>query len=235
MARQPFDAAAIAAAQQSTGVRTYVSETVVDGQKWYRLRAGPFVSEADARRVLAAARTRYPKAWLAVSDDTATTATGVPGAVTGVARTTAPGNATLTQQDIDQTMKRAEEQMRRKDYPAAIQLLTRLTEQPEFPQRAQAQELLGLARERSGQLAHAKAEYEEYLRRYPQGEAAVRVNKRFRALTFAASPASRQARAATADDSRWRVFGGVSQTSGATAAASTMAPCRPAERRRTRS
>ena len=212
VARQPFEAAAIAAAQQSTGVRTYVSETVVDGQKWYRLRAGPFVSESDARRVLAAARTRYPKAWLAVSDDTATTATGVPGAVTGVAKTSAPGNATLTQQDIDQTMKRAEEQMRRKDYAAAIQLLTTLTEQPEFPQRAQAQELLGLARERSGQLAHAKAEYEEYLRRYPQGEAAERVNKRLRALTFAASPASRQARAAANGESHWRVFGGVSQT-----------------------
>ena len=211
VAREPFDAAAISAAQQSTGVRTYVSETVVDGQKWYRLRAGPFVSEADARRVLAAARTRYPKAWLAVSDDKPTTAAGVPEAVTGVARTTAPGNATLTQQDIDQAMKRAEELMRRKDYAAAIQLLTRLTEQPEFPQRAQAQELLGLARERSGQLAHAKAEYEEYLRRYPQGEAAGRVNKRLRALTFAASPASRQARESAASESHWRVYGGVSQ------------------------
>ena len=211
VAREPFDAASISAARQSTGVRTYVSETVVDGQKWYRLRAGPFVSEADARRVLAAARTRYPKAWLAVSDDTPTTAAGVPEAVTGVARTTAPGNATLTQQDIDQAMKRAEELMRRKDYAAAIQLLTRLTEQPEFPQRAQAQELLGLARERSGQLAHAKAEYEEYLRRYPQGEAAGRVNKRLRALTFAASPASRQARESAASESHWRVYGGVSQ------------------------
>ena len=30
-------------------------------------------------------------------------------------------------------------------------------------------------RERAGQLAHAKAEYEEYLRRYPDGAAAARV------------------------------------------------------------
>ena len=102
---------------------------------------------------------------------------GLPDAVGSVAATRRPGNATLTQQDLDQTMKRAQEMFRRKDYAVAIQLLTRLTEQPEFPQRAQAQELLGLARERNGQLAHAKAEYEEYLRRYPQGEAADRVSQ----------------------------------------------------------
>jgi hypothetical protein len=211
-AQQPFDAAALAAAQQTTGVHAYVSETVVDGQKWYRLRVGPFVAEPDARKVLNAARTRYPKAWLAVSDDATMSRTGLPDAVGNVETAAAPASATLTQQDIDQTMKRAQEMLRRKDYVVAIQLLTRLTEQPEFPQRAQAQELLGLARERNGQLAHAKAEYEEYLQRYPQGEAADRVSKRLRALTFAASPASAQARAAAANDSRWKVYGGVSQT-----------------------
>ena len=211
-AREPYDAAAIAAAAQATGVRAYVSEAVVDGEKWYRLRAGPFVSESDARRVLTAARTRYPKAWLAVADDATMSEPGLPDAVGSVAQVKTPGNTTLTQQDIDQTMKQAQEYFRKKDYGVAIQLLTRLTEQPEFPQRAQAQELLGLARERRGQLAHAKAEYEEYLRRYPDGEAADRVSKRLRALTFAASPASAQARAAAANDSKWKVYGGVSQT-----------------------
>jgi hypothetical protein len=211
-AREPYGDAAIAAAGQATGVHTYVSETVVDGQKWYRLRAGPFVAESDARRVLATARTRYPKAWIAVSDDAAMSEAGLPDAVGSVAATTAPASTTLTQQDIDQTMKRAQEMMRRKDYIVAIQLLTRLTEQPEFPQRAQAQELLGLARERNGQLAHAKAEYEEYLSRYPQGEAADRVSKRLRAITFEASPASAQARTAAANASRWKVYGGISQT-----------------------
>ncbi len=210
--RSPYDAAALAAAKQATGVRVYVSETTVDGTKFYRLRAGPFVAESDARRVLASARARYPKAWVAVADDPKTTEAGLPEAVANVPAATAPVNATLTPQDIDVTMKRAQEMLRRKDYVVAIQLLTRLTEQPEFPGRAQAQELLGLARERNGQLAHAKAEYEEYLQRYPQGEAAGRVAKRLRALTFESSPASLQARTAAADQSRWKVYGGVSQT-----------------------
>jgi hypothetical protein len=210
-ALKPYDAAAIAAAGSATGVRTYVSETVVDGQTWYRLRAGPFLSEADARQVLNTVRTRYPKAWLAVADDSTMNETGVPTAVANVAPTRPQGNATLTQQDIDRTMKQAQDAFRRKDYVVAIQLLTLLTEQPEFPQRAQAQELLGLARERNGQLAHAKAEYEEYLRRYPQGEAADRVSKRLKALTFAASPASQQARAAADKASGWKMYGGISQ------------------------
>ena len=51
----------------------------------------------------------------------------------------------------------------------AVDLLTRLLRQPEYPARADAQELIGLVRERAGQLAQAKAEYEEYLRRYPDG------------------------------------------------------------------
>ena len=210
-ARTPFQPADVAAAAQATGVRTYVSEIVVGEETWYRLRAGPFVSETDARQVLAQARARYPKAWLAVGDDAAMNAIGTPDAVANVPATQPGGNATLTPADRAKTLKQARDAFRRKDYATAIPLLTRLMEQPEFPERAAALELLGLARERSGQLAHAEAEYEEYLRRYPQGEAAERTRKRLRALAFATSPASARARAAAAAESPWRIYGGVSQ------------------------
>jgi hypothetical protein len=56
---------------------------------------------------------------------------------------------------------------------------------PENDHSLEALELLGLARERTGQLAHAKAEYEEYLRRAPDGEGADRVRQRLAALTTA--------------------------------------------------
>jgi tetratricopeptide (TPR) repeat protein len=69
-----------------------------------------------------------------------------------------------------------------KDYETAIRLLTKLLAQPESPATQDAQELLGVVRERNGQLAHAKAEYEEYLRRYPKGEGADRVRQRLAAL-----------------------------------------------------
>lgn len=211
VAKTPYAEEAVSAAAGATGVRVYVSEIVIGEERWYRLRAGPFVSEADARQVLATARSRYPKAWLAVGDDATMNEPGTPDAVGSVPATRPSGNATLTPTDRDKTLKQARDAFRHKDYATAIPLLTRLVEQPEFPERAQALELLGLARERSGELAHAKAEYEEYLRRYPQGEAAARTRKRLRALAFATSPASAKARAAAAAQSPWKVYGGISQ------------------------
>lgn len=210
--RQPFDADAVTAAGKATGVRTYVSETVVADERWYRLRAGPFLSEADARQVLAVARTRYPKAWLAIGDDASSTAVGSPDTVSQVPATQPRASATLTGPDIERTLQQARTAFRRKDYATAIPLLTKLVEQPEFPGRADALELLGLARERIGQLAHAKAEYDEYLRRYPDGEAAARTRQRLRALAFATSPANRRSTAAAAGESPWKAYGGWSQT-----------------------
>src|SRR5881227_2553095 len=79
----------------------------------------------------------------------------------------------LPPEALKSTMADARAALAARDYPKAIALLTKLQRQAEFPDRAHAQELLGLARERSGQLAHAKAEYEEYLRGYPHGEAEI--------------------------------------------------------------
>ena len=97
-------------------------------------------------------------------------------------------NVSMTQQDIDATLDKARKAFAHKDYATAIPLLTKVLEQPEFPRRAEAQELMGLARERNRQLAHAKAEYEEYLRRYPDGKAVKRVKERLRALAWATRP-----------------------------------------------
>ncbi len=97
------------------------------------------------------------------------------------------------------------------DYPTAVRLLTRLVEYPEHPRRAEAQELLGLARERSGQLAHAKAEYDEYLRRYPDGPAAGRVAQRRDALATLDSKPRVAAVATDEGGMDWSAFGGWSQ------------------------
>lgn len=48
--------------------------------------------------------------------------------------------------------------------------------------KQEAQEMLGLARERAGQLAHARAEYETYLKLYPRGSDANRVRDRLNAV-----------------------------------------------------
>lgn len=97
------------------------------------------------------------------------------------------------------------------EYASAVRLLTRLVEYPEHPHRAEAQELLGLARERSGQLAHAKAEYQEYMRRYPNGPAVGRISQRLAALTTLDSRPQVEAVAQAERGMAWTSFGGWSQ------------------------
>jgi hypothetical protein len=97
------------------------------------------------------------------------------------------------------------------DYAAAVRYFTRLIEYPEHAHRAEAQELLGLSRERNGQLAHARAEYQAYLRRYPEGLAAARVGQRLAALTTLDSHPRVAAVGRDDGGMRWTAFGGWSQ------------------------
>lgn len=205
-----FAPAVLAAARSRLQVPVFVSQTSVDGRTWYRLRAGPFARREDAERVLERAVGSYPRAWLAIGDDSRT-AGGLPleaGAAPppvermGVDPPLDPGT-------LRRVLSQARAALRARDYAAAIRLLTRLQRQPQFPGRASAQELLGLARERAGQLAQAQAEYEEYLRRYPGGEAAGRVALRLRILRAATLPGSGVHALET--QHAWQLTGGVGQ------------------------
>lgn len=94
--------------------------------------------------------------------------------------------------ELSPLMTRARDALQRGDHDAAIRLLTRLLQMPEHEHSQEAQEMLGIARERKGQLAHAKAEYEKYLELYPDGEAALRVRQRLEAmLTAGEAPAEK--------------------------------------------
>lgn len=67
-------------------------------------------------------------------------------------------------------------------YEQAITIFNSLLNLPPNKQSQEAQELVGLARERSGEIHKAKAEYELYLRLYQTGEGAERVRQRLAAL-----------------------------------------------------
>lgn len=209
---RPFTQADIDLAQQRLKAPAYVSEIAVQDEKWYRLRIGPIERRSDAERLLNLALKDYPRAWLASGDDTVTTAAGAGGAppqpLPPVERM--GSDPALPPAELKSLLAEARAAMDKHDYPLAITVLTKLQRQPEFPERASAQELLGLARERAGQLAHAKAEYEEYLRRYPQGEAAERVALRLRTLR-AAEARERTGHEAPAEQRGWEVSGDWSQ------------------------
>src|SRR6516162_10297456 len=227
----PFPPEAIELAHQRLGAPAFVSEAVVDGVKWYRLRVGPIERQSDAERLLNQALPEYPRAWLAIGDDAVTNDSNAAASTVALPAVERMGSdPPLPPEQQKQLLTDARHAMDAHDYPKAIALLTVLQRQPEFPDRARAQELLGLARERSGQLAHAKAEYEEYLRRYPHGEAAERVAFRLKTLQAAESKA-RTGREVGAETERWQISGGFAQmfrydgtrvTNGPTAAPTTL-------------
>jgi hypothetical protein len=68
---------------------------------------------------------------------------------------------------------------------SAIRIFTKMLGLPEGPERQEAMELLGVARERNGQKAHAKAMFREYLKQYPKSEGASRVKQRLQDLLHA--------------------------------------------------
>jgi hypothetical protein len=210
----PFSPEAVQLAHDRLKAPAFVSEVVVDGEKWYRLRVGPIERRTEADRLLNQALPDYPRAWLAIGDDTVTSdVNAVPAPLAQPALPPVErigSDPALPPEQQKQLLTDARAAMSARDYPKAIALLTKLQRQPEFPDRARAQELLGLARERSGQLAHAKAEYEEYLRRYPKGEAAERVAFRLKILR-AAEAKARTGRAAGPEELGWQVAGGFSQ------------------------
>ena len=211
--RTPFDPGAVETATKRLQTKAFVSEVETGGEKWYRLRVGPFDQRTVAEGVLRTASKDYPRAWLAVGDDSITNDPNAAFAEPPLPPVEQMGiDPPLDPGQLKSLLDQARKAMRARDYPQAVQVLTKLQRQPEFPERAEVQELLGLSRERSGEVAQAKAEYEEYLRRYPKGPAAERISTRLRILR-AASVAGRNGGFGNTEnaDHGWKVSGGASQ------------------------
>ena len=85
-----------------------------------------------------------------------------------------PANATSVDTEAAALLADARAAIIAQELDRAVQLLTDLQGMPANASSAEAQELLGVVRERNGQLAHAKAEYEIYLAKYPDGPGAER-------------------------------------------------------------
>src|SRR5258707_513551 len=114
--------------------------------------------------------------------------------------------------------------LKRSSFRKAIQLFTKVLGYPENQYSAEANELLGVARQRSDQLTETRTVYEDYLRRYPGGEASERVKQRLAGIVTARDEASAPLRVpATAPvgalpvrkfspthDTTWTLVGGVS-------------------------
>ncbi len=209
----------------------YVTSHEREGKTWHRLRLGFFASRAEAELIANASRSKYPQAWVTrvAAEEAARGSSGketqapTPSpaqpialhAVQGSAVDTAhkPTRRAISGESLAALHSQIKHAMTAGDYDAAVTLCTKMLQYPDHEYRREALELLGLARERKGQFAHAKAEYEEYLRLYPEGEASGRVRQRLSALVTARRPLKQKLRAARPRDGKsdWNLFGSLSQ------------------------
>ena len=234
-ARRPFDMSKVPRPAVFERYRLYTTRVELQGVLWHRLRLGFFDDRSAAEQVANSLQNEFPQAWVATASmeeraqfaarQPSAAGAGVPSAGAAVPER-APRGATAEQPPatgqaptpaseaaIGLLMDEARVAMTGGDYSRAIQLYTKVLQSPQSRFAPEAQELLGLARERNGQLAHAKAEYEIYLERYPEGEGADRVRQRLAGLVTATAVAQeplREARAAR-EEARWDVFGSFSQ------------------------
>jgi hypothetical protein len=100
-----------------------------------------------------------------------------------------PATAAEPTTDLDKEaaplMNAARDALAGGDFEAAALALNRVLNLPPNAFSQDAQELIGLARERLGETAKAKAEYELYLKLYPDGPGAARVRARVAELSVA--------------------------------------------------
>ena len=186
----------------------FETEAVVEGKTWYRLRLGYFNSASEAASAISALRVEFPGAWIdsvdAQSSEAAVNRAGDPsntGSIDTEARVPpeslssiaagTPGSAAVDGDldlKVDKLMNDARQAMTDGEVSRAVQIYTKILQMPETAQSPLALEYLGMARERSGQTAHATAEYKRYLAMYPNEEGAGRVSQRLAALVSTSEP-----------------------------------------------
>lgn len=203
---QPKDIGDLPAARAEAlaGQTTYETRFERDGQTWHRLRVGFFETREAAEAASARLAKLFPEAWV-VKVTAQERAQGVAsrldvGAGAAPAATSVTPAAPLSNEQQLAAAKAetdAEAALKAGENDRAIQILTQALTLPENEHSPRARELLGLTRERKGQAAHARAEYEEYLRRYPAGEASDRVRQRLAALLSPDTPSTTELRAAS--------------------------------------
>ena len=126
--------------------------------------------------------------------------------------------ATIRESKLEKLMAEAKTAITEDNYSRAVQIYTKILRTAEGDIKKQAQEFLGLARERNGQLAHAKSEYKKYLKEYPEGPDAERVRQRLAGLATAAKKpkekieeVKRPKKIVEKPKSKMRKYGNVSQ------------------------
>jgi hypothetical protein len=214
--------------------KVYFTTVQLDGKTWYRIRLGFFDSKASAAAQLEKVKQQYPTAWVdrandaelsthrpktvAVARNTQSSVTAQPAAKSA-SQTSVKTRPPVSSEKLASLMSDGRAAMTEGELSRAVQIYTKVLQYPEHEYMPEAQEFLALARERNGQTAHAKAEYQRYLALYGDADGADRVRQRLAALVATSQTRSaattgsvtRPMQRTTRQTSPWRVTTYLSQ------------------------
>ncbi len=209
--------------------KVYQTEISLGRNKsFYRLRIGFFKSKKEAARIAKKFKSKYSKlwvdrlhkqdreilvAWLSERKVAPSINTTVAPSINAIANqsTKMVGKPADKEKLAKNLMARANKAMKDQKYRLAAGLYTRIISLKNTSEHQQAMEFLGLAREKNGQLIHARAEYRLYLKKYPKGEDSLRVRQRLLSLKTLLLKPKRRLKKTSSKRSDWQFFGSLLQ------------------------
>lgn len=167
----------------------FTSQQLHDGKPQYELNLGYFASSGEAERVRAGLLAQFPQA--EVTDLRKRRKAMLKAASARAQSEPGPMQATAPLPDVEKQaamlMPKAKEALDAGNYEQAIDSFNQVLLLPPNQYSQEAQEWIGVARERNGELAKARAEYELYLKLFPEGAGAERVRQQLAGLKAAST------------------------------------------------
>ncbi len=187
-----------------------------------RLRLGFFRSKTEAERVKRKLKVYYPNTFVTLIQKNENSLSIkwfaknkiTPKKVKKVVRKKKVKKLTKKQiSKVDKLFAKGKLALVEKRFRSAISFFTKVSEIGSGEKKQQALEFTGLAREKNGQIAHAKAEYKKYLKLYPNGIGHERVKQRLEGLlTAQLAPKKKLVNTKKeVEESSWEYFSTVSQ------------------------
>ncbi len=118
-----------------------------------------------------------------------------------------PNSGDVSQEALERMMLKAKTFMTNREYQKAVVSYEKVLAYPKNKYSIKALEFLGLAWEKHGKLAHARAQYKKYLRLYPKGEGADRVRQRLAGVETAQAKPRKRLRKARKKRKTARIYG----------------------------
>lgn len=198
---------------RSSQYKLYLSKTTLKNNRIaYRLKLGFFKNKKDANIATKRLKKKFSRLWLSGIKESDKPVLNT--WIKSLEKRQLKKANKIPKKSIknpEQIMARAKKAMANQQYRTAISLYTKIISSEKSKHHKSAQEFLGVAREKNGQLIHARAEYRIFLKKYPEGDDATRVKQRLLALNTVLLKPKRKLRKTRSKLSDWQHFGSLSQ------------------------